>query len=249
MIFHINFRTDGLATRLLQTANITYYRKAGIQTKAFWKLNNECSVHFLDLLKNVCEVDFQDGPIQGINALNSASNLPRSPHPRRRVELLKDILIPSEEIKDIILSLKEKYDIGPDVVGIHLRCTEGYDWRNQVGEERHGRSEALINNLNKIEELKGELKGKRVMLVADNEALINFLLNKYENFFRIEEDILPNHDGTDSNRPHTFRSQDSVKMALALAYLLSTTDYQDTLRLSLKSYFSRLPLWLRGIEF
>ena len=245
MIFHMNFRIDGLAMRLPQAANIAYYRKAGIQTKAYWKLNNECSVHFLDLFKNVCEIDFQDEQIKDINN----SDLPRPPHHRRRVNLFKDILIPSQEIKDIILSLREKYDIGPDVVGIHLRCTEGYNWRSQTGIEKHGRSEALVNNLNKIESTKDSLKGRRVLLISDNKDLTNFLLNKYENFFRIEEDILPNHDGTDPNKPCLFRSPDSVKMALALAYLLSTTDYQDTLRLNLKSYFSRLPLWLQGIEF
>jgi len=227
--------------RLLQTANIAYYKKAGIQTKAYWKLNNECSVHFLDLFKNVCEIDFQDEQIKDINN----SDLPRPPHHRHRVKLLKDILVPSEEVKDMIFSLKKKYDINKDIIGIHLRCTEGFDWINKTGLEKQGRNKALIENLELIKSNKDLIRDKKVLLVTDNKDLTDFLLSENENFFTIKEKIYPNHEGS---RKFS-RSAESIKMALVIAYLLSMTNYQDTLRLSLKSYFSRLPLWLQGIEF
>ena len=184
MIFHTNFRMDGLAMRLPQAANIAYYKKAEIQTKAYWKLNNECSVHFLDLFKNVCEIDFQDEQIKGINN----SDLPRPPHHRHRVKLLKDIfykdiLIPSEEIKDKVLSLKEKYKINKDIIGMHLRCTEGFDWINKTGVEKQGRNKALIKNLELIKSNKNLIIDKKVLLVTDNKNLTDFLLSENENFF------------------------------------------------------------------
>ena len=235
MHFFYNFRGDGLAMRLRSISTIRNYKEKGINTKAFWHVNGQCSSHFLDMFENILDIDFNfDSRIKDCQFRNK--NLPQVSSVFD-AKNLRETLIPSPKIKDNVLSLKEKYKIDNQIIGIHLRCTEGFDWKNETGVEKGGRSQVLLKNLKKIKNFNFK---ERVLIVTDNKELTEFLLCENKNFFTIEEKIFPNH----SHGYHFSRSKESVEMALSIAYLLAMTDYRKTFFFEAKSYFSQLPHWL-----
>ncbi len=135
-------------------------------------------------------------------------------------------------------------------IGIHLRVPENFDFKNpkktfnEHPRYANGRAGDLMDNLDLIEKNYNFLKNKRVLLFSDSKELIEEMLLKYDNFLTIDEfEELPVDKKIGLSQ--VYRSKKSVIAALKAAALLSLCNYQNKIRLKLKSNFSKIPMWIK----
>jgi hypothetical protein len=251
---YYNFRADGLGMRIRAIDTIAHLRETlDIQTHAYWGVNDQCPLHFLDMFENVYDIKFNEKKIdpmpEGGLSFESGRTILREFVNQENLKkagsgnllsknYFKKSLTPVPEIKKIALSLIDKYKITKDVIGIHLRVPEGFDYKKEPSSENrdlNNRGKLTIKSLNIIENSK-LLKDYRVLFASDSKKLTYEMISKYSNFFHIEEEIYPDH-----SRFPPVRGGDSLEMALAIAFALSSTNYRDKIRLPSTSAYSQLP--------
>ena len=250
---NFNFRSDGLAMRLYNTAPLLYilHQFYNYKINAYWHHDCQCYAHFLDLFENVADINFVNkkfkGPDVNLETVVEEENKnSKNAFSKDDLSFYRAILQPKPFIVDHSLKLIEKYNLDKNTYGLYLRCPETFDFRLHLNGEPvpsnksyNGRSEELINFLQHFKNQE-DLHDKRIMLISDSKILNDYLLSKYKNMFTIKENRLPNHKSFPARR-----SKSSIISALKCCFLLQCCDRLNTKQIS---SFSHLPNWLPKIN-
>lgn len=250
--FFFNFRQDGLASRLFSCGHLSKLINADYELHLHWPVSPHCQAHFLSLFKP------HRNTVWYSKRLDESLNGNNKPHPRHasytgQKLAIKNFLHPSTDVSKKIRFIKKKYKINKEVIGLHVRMPENYNWDHACDDLKNnkftgsnllgGRAKSCYENILKIENEIPKFLNQRILIASDSIEILNYFSCKYDNVFYIEEDILPEH----SKALSVNRSTESVCWALAMAYILSLTTYNDKIRLNhSKSTYSRLPVWLHG---
>lgn len=250
---NFNFRSDGLAMRLYNTAPLLYilHQFYNYKINAYWHHDCQCYAHFLDLFENVTDINFVNKKLEGPDVnletvVEEENKNSKNAFSKHDLSFYRAMLQPKPFIVDHSLKLIEKYNLNKNTYGLYLRHPESFNFKDFLHGEPippskswNGKSEELIKFLKSFEQQK-ELHDKRIMLISDSEMLNNYLLSKYKNMFTIKENQQPNHECFPPRR-----SKESIISALKCCFLLKSCTRLNAITIS---SFSRLPDWLPKIN-